>query len=197
MGSLSTPGADEVWELFVQLFGEPCLAPCLSPQSCGPKGERGHWTAGRPTVTSGGWVTKPGAWPHCSEAMNPLSPSLTRQEAQKEKSPGQCGQCSALGSSLHALPAGPCTHLCFFPDLQVGSLAKLPCGILPPPSDHYLLPLFAPFTLFLLLVVGEGKVGHRDRPEFGGYDLSSPTPNQCISLSANTPCFCLLVSVPG
>lgn len=72
-----------------------------------------------------------------------------------------------------------------------------PVGYCPPPSDHYLLPLFAPFTLFLLLVVGEGKVGHRDRPEFGGYDLSSPTPNQCISLSANTPCFCLLVSVPG
>lgn len=148
MGSLSTPGADEVWELFVQLFGEPCLAPCLSPQSCGPKGERGHWTAGRPTVTSGGWVTKPGAWPHCSEAMNPLSPSLTRQEAQREKSPGQCGQCSALGSSLHALPAGPCTHLCFFPDLQVGSLAKVPCGILPPPHQITTFFLSLPLSPF-------------------------------------------------
>lgn len=63
--------------------------------------------------------------------------------------------------------AGPCTYLHFSPHLQMGSLAKLASGILP--STHRITAfslLFAPFTPFLALWV-EGKVGLRDRPEFG------------------------------
>lgn len=141
------PGGLRRGGLFVQLPGGPCSASCPLPEACLVE-ERGDWTSWRLTVMSKGQDHKARVWLHPSEARNPQH--QPRKGAGRKKGPGQQGQGPAPQSHLHMLPCWPMYHLRFSPHLQMGSLAKLPSGILSPIHRiTAIFLLFAPFTSFL------------------------------------------------
>lgn len=127
----------------------------------------GDWMASRPIVMSRGRDHKARGLAPPQRSHEHPQPQPDKERGSEGERPRAVGAGPSTWSPLHVPHAGPCTYLHFSPHLQMGSLAKLASGILP--STHRITAfslLFAPFTPFLALWV-EGKVGLRDRPEFG------------------------------
>lgn len=172
-GSVSSPGAEEGWALFVQLLGgNHTQAPCHLSHSCS---QGAALKTRRPTGLEG--------WPQPVKPWIPPSPAWKgRKGVCRRKGPKRWGQFSHLRAPLPNPCASPYTCLCF-PHLQKGSLATLSKGTLsplvpPPPSP--LLPYF--------LRVRKVRWALERSQVWGWYDLFSQVSNQCICVSASSPC---------
>lgn len=111
---------------------------------------------------------------HKARGLAPPQRSHEHPQPQPDKKMGSEGERPrAVGagpstwSTLHVPSAGPRTYLHFSLRVQMGNLAKLPSGILLPtirslPSSSS-LPHSPPFLALWV----EGKMGLRDRPQFG------------------------------
>lgn len=106
---------------------------------------------------SGEGITRPGVWPHASEAMK--SPALAwkgRKEVWRRKGPKQWGQFSTPQSPFPQPPCQP-IYLFVFPLISRWEARQLrPKGCCLPSLDHCLLPPSLKSPSSLVLRTGAG-----------------------------------------
>ena len=134
-GSVSSPGAEEGGRCLLSYLGETTPKhPATSPQSCSlPRAAVGGSTKGQEAncKQSGEGITRPGVWPHASEAMNFPTPAWKgREGVGEEKDPKQWGQFSTPQSASPQTRCQPVYLFVFPPHLQMGRQAELSKGYL-------------------------------------------------------------------